>query len=270
VLLNAGKSLIQGLIDGITAKIGELRDKLQSVTKMIPDWKGPLDKDKVLLTPAGEALMEGLIAGIEKKKSKLQSVLEKITEHIKKKQDALASLLDRRQSIVDSFKGMASSVFGASTGGEDGPASVQKLMDFQANQRAKAEQLNSSVGTLLSKGLSKDMIRQMIESGQAGMDQINMLATATDAQIADLVANNQATQAALEAAGLKASDALIGEQIAGAERDLKLADTIRDKLQELLDKQDKNTIVQLILDGKVLHVSLKKLKRESGENLGLA
>lgn len=268
-LWNAGSSLIQGLIDGITAKVAALKDKLSSITKLIPDWKGPLDKDKILLTPAGEALIEGLIAGIDKKKQKLESVLTKITDHIKKKQDALAALLDRRQSIVDSFKGMASSVFGASLGTDESPASVDKLLEFQANQRSRAEQLSGSVGTLVAKGLSKDLIEQMISSGSSGVDQINLLATAADDQIRALVENNRATQAALEAAGLKASDALIGEQIQQAERDVKLADDIRDKLRELLDAQDKNTVVQLILDGKTLHASLKRLKRESGKSLEL-
>lgn len=270
VLWTAGSNLIQGLIDGITAKLGALKDKLTSVTKLIPDWKGPAEKDRILLTPAGEALIEGLIAGIEKKKTKLQTVLEKITDYVKKKQDGLATLLDKRQSIVDSFKGMTESVFGASTGTEDSPASVDKLLSFQSAQRARAEQLSGDVGTLIGKGLSNDLIEQLKGQGASGMEQIHLLAGATDEQIRQLVADNAATQAALEAAGLKASDALIGEQIAQAERDVKLADLIRDKLAELLDKQDRNTVVELRLDGKVIHWSLKKLKRESGEELGLA
>lgn len=268
VLLSAGKNLIQGLIDGIASKVGELRDKLTSITNLIPDWKGPLDKDKVLLTPAGEALIEGLINGIEKKKTKLQTVLEKITDHIKKKQDALAALLDRRQSIVDSFRGFASSIFGMD-GGEGGPT-AQGMVDHSASQRSRAEQLNADVATLISKGLSKDLIQQMIDQGQSGIDQIHALSSATDEQIRAVNANNAATMAALEAAGLKAADAVIGEQLKQAERDVKLADTIRDKLKELLEQQDKNTIVQLKLDGKIIHVSLLKLKRESGRNLELA
>jgi phage-related protein len=269
LLYNAGSAVIQGLIDGIMAKVAVLREKLESVTKLIPDWKGPLDKDKILLKPAGEALIEGLISGIEKKKTKLQTVLEKITEHIKKQQDKLASLLDKRQSIVDSFKGFASSVFGTDTATEDSPASAQKLVDFSGAQRGKAETLSADVKALIAKGMSKDMINQLIASGQSGMDQIHLLASATDEQIAAVNANNAATQAALTAAGLAAADAVMGEQIAQAERDVKLADDIRDKLAALLEKQDKNTVVQLILDGKVLHASLMKLKKAKNSKLEL-
>jgi len=269
LLYNAGSTIIQGLIDGIAAKVGALKDKLTSVTKLIPNWKGPLDKDKILLKPAGEALIEGLIAGIEKKKSKLETVLTKITDHIKKKQDALASLLDNRRSIADSFRGFATSVFGADMGDEENPATAQSLVDHSGGQRARAEQLGADVKALIDKGLSQDLINQLIASGQSGMDQIHLLAGATAEQIAAVNANNAATQAALQAAGLAAADAVMGEQIAQAERDVALADGIRDKLKELLEHQDKNTVVQLIIDGKVLHASLMKLKKSKNQKLEL-
>jgi hypothetical protein len=268
-LYSAGSSIIQGLIDGIMAKVEYLKEKLQSVTKLIPDWKGPLDKDKILLKPAGEALIEGLISGIEKKKSKLQTVLEKITAHIKKQQDKLATLLDKRKSIVDSFRGFASSVFGADMGDADNPATAQTLVDHSAGQRGRAETLSADVKALIDKGLSKDMINELIASGQSGMDQIHLLASATDEQIAAVNANQAATQAALTAAGLAAADAVMGEQIAAAERDVKLADGIRDKLKELMEQQDKNTVIQLVLDGKVLHASLLKLKKSKNKKLQL-
>jgi phage-related protein len=268
-LWSAGSALIQGLIDGVTAKLGDLKDKLTSVTNMIPDWKGPESKDKVLLTPAGEALMEGLIAGIEKKKTKLQTVLEKITDEIKKRQDKLAELLDNRQSIVDSFRGFATSVFGADMGDADNPATAQSLVDHSAGQRSRAETLSTDVQALIDKGLSKDLINELIASGQSGMDQIHLLAGATAEQIAAVNANQAATQAALQAAGLAAADAVMGEQVAQAARDVALADSIRDKLKELMDQQDKNTIMQLVLDGKVIHASLLKLKKAKNSKLEL-
>lgn len=268
-LYAAGSAIIQGLIDGIMAKVEVLKGKLREITNMIPDLKGPLDKDKILLKPAGEALIEGLISGIEKKKSKLETVLTKITDHIKAKQDKLASLLDNRQSIADSFRGFATSVFGADMGDAENPATAQSLVDHSAGQRGKAEQLSADVKALLEKGLSKEMINELIASGQSGMDQIHLLAGATAEQIAAINANQAAAQAALTAAGLAAADAVMGEQIAQAQRDVALADGIRDKLKELLDAQDKNTVVQLILDGKTLHASLLKLKKNQNKKLDL-
>jgi phage-related protein len=64
LLKNTGKSLINGLIRGIEDSVPGLRGTLNWITSMIPNWKGPQDKDKRILQPAGMALMTGLRAGI--------------------------------------------------------------------------------------------------------------------------------------------------------------------------------------------------------------
>ena len=64
LLWDAGRSLIQGLISGITSKLGELWGKVSGIAGRIRDLKGPLDYDRVLLRPAGQAIMDGLIRGI--------------------------------------------------------------------------------------------------------------------------------------------------------------------------------------------------------------
>lgn len=63
-LWNAGKSILQGLINGITSMIGSLKSKLGEITGMIPNLKGPMSVDLRLLKPSGAALMSGLIDGI--------------------------------------------------------------------------------------------------------------------------------------------------------------------------------------------------------------
>lgn len=65
LLWNAGTSIVQGLLDGLNAMIGNVTDFFHRLTAMIPDWKGPLPLDKVLLTGAGEAIMNGLLKGLE-------------------------------------------------------------------------------------------------------------------------------------------------------------------------------------------------------------
>lgn len=82
-LKNAGKDIINGLIKGITAKIGALKDKLKSVTKIIPDWKGPIEKDRVLLRPAGLAIMDGLVDSIEARRRRLIGTMQGITRSIR-------------------------------------------------------------------------------------------------------------------------------------------------------------------------------------------
>lgn len=79
LLLRAGRSLIQGLINGIRGALGDLRGTLGAVTNLIPDWKGPADKDARLLFPAGQLIMGGLIGGIDAQRAALQRSLAEVT-----------------------------------------------------------------------------------------------------------------------------------------------------------------------------------------------
>lgn len=79
LLTGAGKSIIQGLINGVTGMIGSLKSKFSDITNMIPDWKGPPDTDAKLLTNAGELIMEGLIEGLESKYGAVKNSLQGFT-----------------------------------------------------------------------------------------------------------------------------------------------------------------------------------------------
>jgi phage-related protein len=82
VLYNAGKDIIQGLINGVSSKINALTDKLHSITKLIPHIKGPEVVDKKLLTPNGRMIMEGLVAGIDSMVPVLHKQLAGLTKTI--------------------------------------------------------------------------------------------------------------------------------------------------------------------------------------------
>ncbi|MCG5460853.1 hypothetical protein MED01_004279 [Micromonospora sp. MED01] len=79
LLYNAGRNLINGLINGIRSAFGALESTLSWVTSRIPDWKGPPDKDRRLLEPAGSAIMGGLIRGIRGEVPSLRSELGGVT-----------------------------------------------------------------------------------------------------------------------------------------------------------------------------------------------
>ena len=60
-LFGAGRDLLKGLRDGIQyAWDTYVAPLLSKVTDMIPDWKGPIERDRTLLAPAGTAIMQGL------------------------------------------------------------------------------------------------------------------------------------------------------------------------------------------------------------------
>lgn len=78
ILYNAGSSIIRGLINGINSAIGGVRSALGKVTSMIPSWKGPPEKDKILLTNAGKLIMAGLVKGIDLGTPELKKTLNNL------------------------------------------------------------------------------------------------------------------------------------------------------------------------------------------------
>jgi phage-related protein len=81
-LREAGKDLIRGLIHGIEAMWGALKDKLSKLTSMLPSWKGPEAKDRRILEPAGRAIMQGLEYGITARVPNLRRLLGDVTNTI--------------------------------------------------------------------------------------------------------------------------------------------------------------------------------------------
>jgi phage-related protein len=65
LLYNAGVQIIQGLINGITDKLGELWGLVSGIGGKIGSLKGPIEKDRKLLVPQGKAIIDGLLAGMQ-------------------------------------------------------------------------------------------------------------------------------------------------------------------------------------------------------------
>ena len=64
LLVNAGKSIINGLLNGLKNAAGALWDWVGGIADRIFSLKGPLPYDRKLLIPAGEAIMAGLQEGL--------------------------------------------------------------------------------------------------------------------------------------------------------------------------------------------------------------
>lgn len=79
LLFSAGRSVISGFISGIRSQIGALASTLGGITNMIPDWKGPAERDATLLTSAGVSIMQGLQRGIAGQVPALRAQLAGIT-----------------------------------------------------------------------------------------------------------------------------------------------------------------------------------------------
>ncbi len=84
ILWSAGSSILQGLINGINARVNDVKGLLNWLTSKIPSWKGPYDKDKTLLTPAGEALMQSLVNGLKNGAGDVKNYLQDFTTELGK------------------------------------------------------------------------------------------------------------------------------------------------------------------------------------------
>lgn len=78
-LVDAGRNIIAGLINGIKGMIPSLSGALGAITNMIPDWKGPAEKDRKLLEPSGRMIMDGLLSGIRDRVPDVQADLTGLT-----------------------------------------------------------------------------------------------------------------------------------------------------------------------------------------------
>lgn len=81
-LLEAGFELIAGLMEGISEGLAPLANLLTSVTNMIPEWKGPPERDKNLLRGNGRLIMQSLAKGISDEEGNLEQTLGGVTNTI--------------------------------------------------------------------------------------------------------------------------------------------------------------------------------------------
>lgn len=82
-LWNAGVSLIEGLINGIGSMFSKVKDTLGNLVDDITSWKGPPEKDKILLTGNGRLIIQGLVAGLDQEMPQVQAKLQGLTASIR-------------------------------------------------------------------------------------------------------------------------------------------------------------------------------------------
>ncbi|MFE9645321.1 hypothetical protein ACFYO0_14630 [Streptomyces sp. NPDC006365] len=82
ILASAGRSLIQGFINGIKDKIPSVRSVLGGITSSLPDLKGPEDVDKRILRPAGRLVIGGFMSGIADQTPALRAQLQGLTGEV--------------------------------------------------------------------------------------------------------------------------------------------------------------------------------------------
>lgn len=81
-LLDAGRRIISGLVDGIKGAFGRVRETLSGLTDLLPSWKGPRERDRRLLVKPGQWIISGLVRGLESEYDSVRRSLGGLTNTI--------------------------------------------------------------------------------------------------------------------------------------------------------------------------------------------
>lgn len=135
-LLDAGKAIMSGLVNGITAGIKWVADKLKFITNMLPEWKGPPSRDAVLLQGSGSLIMQGLMDGIGSETAALQAQLGGITGTIADGIDT--DSISYGDSVGGGLQNSISALGRSNTGGPE-TITVQSVLDGRVISESSAK-----------------------------------------------------------------------------------------------------------------------------------
>lgn len=82
LLYNAGRDVMNGFLNGLRSMWNDVTGFFGNLTSIIPDLKGPPEKDKNLLTDNGSLIMQSLINGFESKYAAVENSLQNFTKTI--------------------------------------------------------------------------------------------------------------------------------------------------------------------------------------------
>ncbi|AWY04485.1 tape measure protein [Microbacterium phage Rachella] len=102
-LYNIGKDIIDGFLKGLQDMFGEVVNFFNDLTNMIPEEKGPPEKDRVLLTDNGKLIMRSLYNGLASEMGNVEELLNGMNTTIPAtlQQDIAANVQgNQRPSVV--------------------------------------------------------------------------------------------------------------------------------------------------------------------------
>lgn len=124
ILVNAGREIIEGLLRGITGAFGKVKAKLGELTSMLPDWKGPANRDRTILRDAGRLVIGGFIDGLESQYGAVRRSLTGLTRDVQSTSFAAPSMALNPGAV----RAMGSLIGDVSNGG----TVIQKTLNYHA------------------------------------------------------------------------------------------------------------------------------------------
>lgn len=138
-LLTAGRNIIDGLISGIQAGFSRVRGLLNSLTSMLPDWKGPAEVDKRILWDSGRMVTQGFEKGLRYDDfASVRNTLQSLTSGLPRWSNA-GAVSDSQAAfnkVVESFRLEPGAIVINGQGAESGKRAAEALLERLAQATA--------------------------------------------------------------------------------------------------------------------------------------
>lgn len=99
-LKGVGRSIVQGLIDGLASMFESVKSKLNELTGMLPEWKGPPARDAKLLYGSGQLVIGGFNQGMLDTIPVVQQTLGDVTDMISDNASLFEQAMQSLQNAV--------------------------------------------------------------------------------------------------------------------------------------------------------------------------
>ncbi|MFJ2619687.1 phage tail tape measure protein [Glutamicibacter sp. NPDC087344] len=137
LLLDAGKQILRGFLDGLTAGFESVKDFVGGIGSWIADHKGPKQYDLGLLVPAGGWIMDGLESGIEASMPSLGTTLGDVSWMIANGIDPQVGVPTGAGATVPMESG--GYTFNVTIEGQEDPETTWQIFKSRANDQLRAQ-----------------------------------------------------------------------------------------------------------------------------------
>lgn len=137
LLLDAGKQILQGFLDGLTSGFNAVKDFVGGIGSWIADHKGPKQYDLGLLVPAGGWIMDGLEKGIEGSMPSLGSTLGDVSWMVANGIDPEVGIPTGAGTTVPVESG--GHTFQVTIEGQEDPEVTWQIFKSRANESLRAQ-----------------------------------------------------------------------------------------------------------------------------------
>lgn len=196
--------------------------------------RGARDEIRNATSGSTEQSLLKLMDTISRGHIKMATALKQVTSALDKAKDKLGDLKSAASQLSGSVKSGVLSATNITRGTSgDGPVTLSSVRAGLVRGRDKATAFAGALKQLRSRGLSKDLLRQIAEAGieGGGLETAGALLRASSSELKSINSLQGQINTAAGAAGKTTADALFGAQIKSQDKLVKALDRLADALK---------------------------------------